>query len=156
MGITGFIRKGAHTGVDFRGHNGDLVLAAAGGVVAAVDNAPKGAGLCVLLVHSCSDCTLTTFYTSYCHLERTKIQIGESVTRGQPIGNIGHSGLFSAGVDHVHLTMCSFACAFGTSDGNLSGTFDPMKYDAGCWEHSRDYTTRGQPVLTHPVACDGN
>jgi len=155
MGIQGTFRGQAHSGVDFEGDDGDPVLAAADGVVADQIDAPHGVGTCVLVEHHCPRCDPAIFFTSYCHLQRSLVTSGQLVVRGQEIAKVGHSGPFSGGVSHLHFSMCKFPCTAAARDGDFTGTFDPTKFDVGCFETGRDYVLSGRPVLTHPIACTG-
>jgi hypothetical protein len=77
-----------------------------------------------------------------------------NVVESQGAGNcvlLRHSGH----MPHVHMTLCTFPCASGTSDGTLEGTLDPMQFDVGCFAVDRTYQASKRLVLTHPVACSG-
>jgi murein DD-endopeptidase MepM/ murein hydrolase activator NlpD len=155
MGVNGQFRRAGHSGVDFKGKDGDPVLAAAYGRVAAVRTSSV-AGTCVLVKHECHGCTMETFFTSYCHLQRALVKQGDLVVRGQQIAELGHSGTGSGGVSHVHFSLCSSLCPTGAGDGDFTRTLDPAPYDAGCFLHSRSYAVIDRPVLTHPIRCAGN
>lgn len=155
MGVNGQFRRHGHSGVDFKGDDGDPVLAAAYGHVEAV-RTNEVAGTCVLLKHECRGCAMETFFTSYCHLQRSLVTAGQLVVRGQQIAELGHSGRGAVGVSHVHFSMCTYACATGTGDGDLHGMLDPAPYDAGCFIHSKVYAVIDRPVLTHPIRCSGD
>ncbi len=150
MGPRSWDRPGPHSGVDFRGGDGDPVLAADDGVVAGQMSAPSGIGTCVLLEHHCFGCEPFLFYTSYCHLQRSLVTSGQPVLRGQQIAVLGHSGRFSGGIPHVHFSMCQFPCLAGAK---IERTFDPMKYDVGCFDPKRTYKPAKTPILTHPIVC---
>jgi murein DD-endopeptidase MepM/ murein hydrolase activator NlpD len=152
MGANGKFRHAGHSGVDFGGNDGDPVLAAAYGRVEAV-RTNDIAGTCVLLRHECRGCTLETFFTSYCHLQRSLVKVGELVVRGKQIAELGHSGKGAGGVPHVHFSLCTHACSTGTGNGELQGTLDPAHYDAGCFVPSKSYAVIDSPVLTHPIRC---
>lgn len=153
MGPSGWDRPGPHSAVDFRGIDGDPVLAADDGVVSGQMSAPNGVGTCVLLEHHCFGCTPFIYYTSYCHLQRSLVTSGQPVLRGQQIAKLGHSGRFSGGIPHVHFSMCWFPCMAAALDGNTTGTFNPMKYDVGCFDPHRTYKPTKTPILTHPIVC---
>jgi murein DD-endopeptidase MepM/ murein hydrolase activator NlpD len=147
-------RVGPHSGVDFRGIDGDPVLAADDGVVAGQMSATNGIGTCVLLEHHCFGCDPFIFYTSYCHLQSSRVTAGQAVVRGQEIAKLGHSGKGAGGVPHVHFSMCWFPCIAAAKDGNMTGTLNPMKYDVGCFDPRRTYRATTKPILTHPIVCD--
>jgi murein DD-endopeptidase MepM/ murein hydrolase activator NlpD len=154
VGVTGDPRIAEHSGVDFDADDGDPVLAAAPGTVVS-SAVSDGAGLCILIEHLCRDCRPEDFYTAYCHLQRSLVTAGRPVKRGEKIGEVGHTGVFSGGVPHMHLAMCTFACTFAVRDGQFTGTLDPMDYDAGCFDPDRTYVPTDRPILTHPIECLG-
>lgn len=109
-----------HSGTDFRllsaaaARDGVPVLAAADGVVegrrdgmadAFVSDASRGdidgreCGNGVVVDHGGG------WQTQYCHLRQASVRVGkgERVTRGQPLGEVGYSGL--AQFAHVHLSV---------------------------------------------------
>ena len=87
-----------HSGLDLAGPRpGTPVLAAAGGLVAAVASSPGGYGLHVVLDHGHG---LTTLYA---HLLGTEVAAGELVARAQPIGRLGSTGN-STGA-HLHFEV---------------------------------------------------
>jgi murein DD-endopeptidase MepM/ murein hydrolase activator NlpD len=89
-----FLRQPAmHTGVDFRGENGDLVHAtAAGRVVQAERNG--GYGLMVEIDHG------NGLITRYAHLSAIAVSNGASVAPGDLIGRIGSTGRSTG--PHLH------------------------------------------------------
>ena len=153
-GVRGDPRIAAHSGVDFDAEDGDPVLAVAPGTVVSSDLS-DGAGLCVLVEHTCRGCEPEHYYTAYCHLQLSLVTAGRPVKRGEKLGEAGHTGVFAGGVSHVHLAMCTFPCTFATRDGDFAGTLDPMDYDAGCFDAERSYVPAEAPVLTHPIECLG-
>jgi len=155
MGIGGASRDSAHTGVDFRGSKGDVVIAASDGVVIAQVDAPHGVGTCVLVEHHCARCELSVLFTSYCHLSASLVTAGQVLARGQALGMIGSTGIFSGGIDHLHFSVCRFPCVAAARDGDFTGTIDPSIYDVGCFDPSRRYVSDTAPVLTHPISCVG-
>jgi murein DD-endopeptidase MepM/ murein hydrolase activator NlpD len=155
IGVDGDPRIAAHSGVDFDADDGDAVLAVAPGTVVSSVSDADGAGLCVLLEHTCMGCEPAFFYTAYCHLQRSLVSAGRPVKRGEQIGEAGHSGVLSGGIAHMHLAMCTFECTFAVRDGELAGTLDPMDFDVGCFDADRKYVPADKPILTHPIACLG-
>src|SRR5258706_8051706 len=94
IGVAGDPRLAAHSGVDFDADDGDAVLAVAPGTVVSSARQPEGAGLCILIEHTCMGCEPAFFYTAYCHLQRSLVSAGRPVLRGEQIGEVGHSGAF--------------------------------------------------------------
>jgi murein DD-endopeptidase MepM/ murein hydrolase activator NlpD len=138
-------RRLPHAGVDFGSQVGAPVLAAADGTVSRIIEWPMGCGLGVLLEHR-----RFKRWTAYCHLLGVTVRKGQSVGRGEQIGMVGTSGGASY-VPHVHLEVCTLACS-SHSDGDLTGTEDPLEVAAGCFEAGRAYPA-DRFVLTFPVAC---
>jgi murein DD-endopeptidase MepM/ murein hydrolase activator NlpD len=87
--LSGFGVKGVgrrNDGLDIRAAQGTLVRsAAAGEVVYAGDQVP-GFGNLVLVKHA------DGWVTAYAHLERVSVQMRQSITQGQEIGQVGLSG----------------------------------------------------------------
>jgi murein DD-endopeptidase MepM/ murein hydrolase activator NlpD len=75
-----------HTGLDLAAPLGTPVLAAEGGMVAAVASGTTGYGTYVVIGHAGE---LTTLYG---HLLQPLVSAGERVARGQPIGLLGSTG----------------------------------------------------------------
>jgi len=82
-----------HLGVDFRGAVGEPVRAANRGVVALVDNFFL-AGNVVYIDHGGG------VVTSYFHLSKTLVSVGDIVKRGQVIGLVGNTGRVTG--PHLH------------------------------------------------------
>lgn len=82
-----------HPGIDFKGHRGDEARCTANGkVVSAGWNG--GYGKCVRIAHA------NNFETVYGHLSRISVKVGQEVTAGQKIGEVGSTGR-STGT-HLH------------------------------------------------------
>jgi murein DD-endopeptidase MepM/ murein hydrolase activator NlpD len=154
MGIQGQFRTKAHSGLDYEAVVGAPVLAVADGVVVAFVDAPNGVGRCVLLEHHCSGCEPSIYFTSYCHLRKSRVRAGQPVVRGQQIAEAGRSGRY-AGREHLHFSMCKFPCTAAARDGDFVGTMDPMRFDVGCFDRARTYVETRHPILTHPIVCTG-
>jgi murein DD-endopeptidase MepM/ murein hydrolase activator NlpD len=134
-----------HAGVDLAAPVGTPVLAAADGVVAMLIDYEPGCGIGVVLSHAAFK-----RWTAYCHLTRALVATGQRVGRGDSIGLSGTSGN-SAGVPHVHLELCTTACA-SHRDGDLGGTQDPLTVAAGCFDPQQKYPIN-RFVITLPVPC---
>ena len=130
------------------------MLAVAPGTVVSSSIA-DGAGLCVLIEHVCRGCSPEHYFTAYCHLSRSLVTTGRPIRRGEKLGEVGHTGAFAGPIAHMHLAMCTYACAFATRDGDFTNTLDPMDYDVGCFDPERTYVPTDAPMLTHPIACIG-
>jgi len=93
-----------HLGVDFRGAIGEPVRAANRGVVALVDNFFL-AGNVIYIDHGGG------VVTSYFHLSKTLVAVGNTVKRGQVIGLVGNTGRVTG--PHLH-----WAARYGTNTVN--------------------------------------
>ena len=83
------------------------------------------------------------------HMQAVTVELGQAVSRGEEIGQVGKSG--SAAVPHVHLELCTFDCT-SHADGDFSGTEDPLAIAEGCYDSNRTYPT-DRLVITFPVRC---
>ena len=110
-----------HTGVDFRGKVGDPVRATNRGVVALVADTYL-AGTAVYVVHGAG------LVSGYFHLSATSVAIGDTVQRGQIIGQVGQSGRVTG--PHLHWTI--------RYDHT---SVDPMGVLSLGWIPKRDYGT---------------
>jgi murein DD-endopeptidase MepM/ murein hydrolase activator NlpD len=130
--------------VDFGVPVGTPVLAAADGVVSLLIAYEPGCG-------SAWCCRIRLQrWTAYCHLTRSVVTTGQAVARGERIGLSGASGN-TAGVPHVHLELCTTACA-SHRDGNLRGTEDPLDVVVGCHDPPRAHPA-DRFILTLPIEC---
>ena len=82
-----------HTGIDFQGGIGDLVTAAAPGLVRLVDRFYLG-GNVVYIDHGGG------LSTGYLHLSETSVAVGDTVAAGQRIGAVGATGRVTG--PHLH------------------------------------------------------
>ena len=145
LGANGRPRLLPHAGVDFAAPVGTPVLASADGVVSLLIDYEPGCGVGVVLSHP-----RFKRWTAYCHLTRAVVTTGQAVARGERIGLSGASGN-SAGVPHVHLELCTTACA-SHRDGDLRGTQDPLGAAVGCHDPQRAYPA-DRFTLTLPIEC---
>jgi murein DD-endopeptidase MepM/ murein hydrolase activator NlpD len=121
-----------HLGVDFRGAVGQPVRAANRGVVALVDNFFLAGGV-VYINHGGG------VVTSYFHLSKPLVAVGDTVTRGQQIGLVGATGRVTG--PHLH-----WAARYGTVTVN---PLDLLALDRNWYSAFRPTatTTRGsQPA----------
>jgi murein DD-endopeptidase MepM/ murein hydrolase activator NlpD len=86
-------RRGFHEGVDFAGPHGSAILTPADGVVT-FSGRMRGYGRVVKIRHDFG------FETVYAHLSRARVARGQSVSRGDRIGDMGNTGR-STGT-HLH------------------------------------------------------
>ena len=83
-----------HWGLDLISQQGEPVYAAADGVVKYVDHSSKGLGNVVAIDHG------NGYVTRYAHLENTRVNKGQKVSRGKQIGQVGMSG--NSFAPHLH------------------------------------------------------
>ncbi|MEV4536887.1 M23 family metallopeptidase [Asanoa sp. NPDC049518] len=131
--VSGFrtAERPSHQGVDLGASRGDDILAAAAGtvIVSRCDNdsqppfrcdrdgspSTPGCGWYVDIKHA------GEVITRYCHmLFRPKVQVGQTVAAGQPIGIVGTSGHSSG--PHLHFEVHL------NGDRSSSGATEPMKW----------------------------
>jgi murein DD-endopeptidase MepM/ murein hydrolase activator NlpD len=99
-----------HQGVDLSGEMGDPILAADGGTVILEKNDPGGYGNFIVVDHGNGRLTL------YGHLDQFRVRQGESVKKGQRIGDMGSTGRSTG--PHLHFEVIEGA----TSGNAYSGT----------------------------------
>ncbi len=90
----GRLRHRLHRGVDIPAPVGSLVRAAHDGLVVYADNSVEGYGNMVAILHPGDTRTV------YAHLKRAAVFAGQTVERGQVIGEVGRTGLTYA--PHLH------------------------------------------------------
>ncbi|BBP43961.1 M23 family metallopeptidase [Thiosulfativibrio zosterae] len=91
--VTG--KKDFHRAIDYRGKVGDVVIATADAVVEyAGFHKTSGYGNLIILDH------VYGFKTLYGHMSEVTVKAGDVVTKGQPIGLIGSTGVSSG--PHLH------------------------------------------------------
>lgn len=82
-----------HPGIDFKGDKGDEARCTADGKVVFAGRL-GGYGNCVRIAHA------NNFETLYGHLSRITVQVGQQVTAGQKVGEIGSTGRSTG--PHLH------------------------------------------------------
>jgi murein DD-endopeptidase MepM/ murein hydrolase activator NlpD len=87
------VLRSRHMGVDFAGRRGATVRAANRGVVALVADLYMS-GTTILIDHGAG------LVTGYLHLSRTLVAVGDTVARGQTIGEVGATGRVTG--PHLH------------------------------------------------------
>lgn len=83
-----------HTGVDYALPVGSPVYATADGTVRTIKRSERGYGNMIVVGHG------ALYSTSYAHLEKINVRQGQSVRRGDVIGEVGNTGLSMA--PHLH------------------------------------------------------
>mgnify|MGYP001270163802 CR=1 FL=1 len=94
----------SHNGTDFATPVGTRVVAAAPGVVRRVSSEFNRGGLKIFVDHG------DNLVTTYNHLARAKVAVGDRVARGETIALSGYSGIdgfatFPWGIPHVHFNV---------------------------------------------------
>lgn len=79
--------SGAHYGTDYRTPRGTQAVASQDGIVTRVANDPKGYGKYVTIVNP-----QTGVATQWAHMDSIDVRVGQTVSRGQPIGKTGNTG----------------------------------------------------------------
>lgn len=87
------IRK-MHAGIDFTAPKGTAIQASGNGKVIKVVNKKTGYGKHIIIDHGYG------YKTLYGHMSVTEVKVGQEVTRGQKIGEIGNTGASTA--PHLH------------------------------------------------------
>lgn len=89
-------RSALHTGLDFPAPPGTPILAAAGGVVASIEQHPEY-GTLMTLNHG------GELSTRYAHLSRARVAVGDLVQRRQHIADVGNTGRSTG--PHLHFEV---------------------------------------------------
>lgn len=89
-------KKSVHTGVDFRGQEGEEVKVMNNGIVVFAENLFFG-GNTIILNHG------QGIYSIYMHLSKFRVKTGQKVSKGDVIGWVGSSGRATG--SHLHLGM---------------------------------------------------
>ena len=131
-----------HMGIDILARIGTPVLAAADGVVEAVEAREVG-GRRIEIAHGGSgeDAALVT---AYLHLETVLVAVGDSVRRGQQIGTVGVSGRGAVPeLPHLH---------FETRGRNPHLFWHDGQGRVTCFRPERIFSAE-QTALTYPLPC---
>jgi murein DD-endopeptidase MepM/ murein hydrolase activator NlpD len=106
-----------HDGIDISNNTGTPIYAAAAGSVVRAQTSYEGYGLNVVLSHVLPDGS--TIYTLYAHLSGFKVNVGDTVSRGQIVGVMGSTGNSTG--PHLHFQIMDGAgydgpsCKYGNS-----------------------------------------
>jgi murein DD-endopeptidase MepM/ murein hydrolase activator NlpD len=134
-----------HLGIDITAAKGTPVLAAATGQVIASFYTPAY-GHQVTIDHGGG------FRTGYWHLNSRRVEVGDTVKRGQLLGGLGKTGLMASNTLHVHFVVMKRAA------GGRFLPVDPSAYWTGgpgrveCFDPKRHWSDRPFKV-TYPVLC---
>jgi len=96
---------GFHRAIDMAAIKGTPVKAAASGVVTEARNAQRGYGKTIVIRHN------NKYKTRYAHLNAMHVAVGQKVSRGMHIGDVGDSGFVrKTGKDasHLHFELSVF------------------------------------------------
>lgn len=85
--------NGYHAGLDIDGETGDVVLAAAPGVVVFAEEL-QVRGRVVIIDHGAG------VMSGYFHLDEIEVEVGQEVAKGDPLGKMGSTGLVTG--SHLH------------------------------------------------------
>ena len=109
---------GYHTGEDYAAPTGTDVVAAGSGTVVEVVHGDPAYGNRIVIEHE------NGYYTTYNHLSSTDVVVGDEVTAGDKIGEVGSTGNSSG--SHLHFEVTQ------GGDGWSSGSFvDPHDWLSG-------------------------
>ena len=89
-----FKRKKFHAGIDFTSPEGTPIQATGNGTIMSVRRSASGYGHHVKIDHGYG------YITLYAHMSKIDVKLGEKVTRGQKIGEVGSTGTSTA--PHLH------------------------------------------------------
>lgn len=85
---------GQHNGADVKAGTGAPVLAANAGRVVLSEYLPNLRGNCIVVDHGAN------LFSIYMHLSKRRVSVGQSVARGQRIGDVGATGFVTG--PHLH------------------------------------------------------
>ncbi|MFY9457464.1 MAG: peptidoglycan DD-metalloendopeptidase family protein, partial [Candidatus Spechtbacterales bacterium] len=102
-----------HNGIDIAASYGTIVVAARGGRVIDLQNAPYAYGKWIAVEHD------NGLVTLYAHLSLQSVSVGREVNKGDVIGYMGSTG-YSTG-SHLHFTVYA-PSTFSTKPSEIAGT----------------------------------
>jgi murein DD-endopeptidase MepM/ murein hydrolase activator NlpD len=112
--ITQYFHPG-HPGIDIQGSTGDKVYAAGAGVVIHAGWYALGGGNAVWISHG------SGLYTTYSHLSKVLVHVGQRVSRRQLVGLVGATGWATG--PHLHFEVWK-----GGVPGGTDHRVNPMRY----------------------------
>jgi len=135
-----------HTGLDFRGHKGSLVIAPLDGVVMGVQDKKIKANAEAYFNISARIKHAGGLETDYQHLDQVFVQGGDKVKRGMVIGTKGTTGYRNnkfdrrpPGYPHLHFEVWK--------EGRR---IDPTPFMVGCFNPNRNYK---ELEMAYPGGC---
>jgi murein DD-endopeptidase MepM/ murein hydrolase activator NlpD len=136
----GASRSMPHVGIDVLAPVGYPVLAAADGEVVGsyFYDEKRKQGYMVEILHD----TPERLRTSYWHMYRSHVEIGQSVKRGDQIGDVGTTGLA-----HLHFMT------YQTLPDNPHNFWLSGPGKISCFDSSKVQQGKGESILTYPVKC---
>lgn len=143
---------GGHQGIDILGEIGTPVLAPAAGRVVESYFEPMY-GHRVALDHGVDEHGFAV-RTLFVHLDRRLVARGDAVERGQPIAELGRTGMLAIAIPHLHYEVHTRA----PQRFRIFEAQNPNRYWADgpgivtCFERGASYPTDGF-AATYPVPC---
>lgn len=120
-------RGGWHAGLDFPAPVGTPMLAAAGGVVSYIDNTDNSnAGKFLVIDHG------DGVFTRYLHAHRISVRVGQRVSRGERIGEVGRTGIKSS-APHVHFDVKMGPAALAAYKAEFGEPTTGFSASMGAW-----------------------
>lgn len=144
-----------HEGTDLGGTRGDAIVAASSGRVVYTlfgcsDNSVSrditcgnGWGNHVVVSHGAG------VFTRYAHLSKIVVKVGDSLSIGQKLGELGHSGLSDG--PHLHFELGTRAAAFNACSPPQN--FDLVHDASKLRMMTHAEAARAQPVTLAPIEC---
>jgi len=111
--------KKFHKGIDFTAPKGTAIQATGNGKVVSINKSGSGYGKHVLIDHGFG------YKTLYAHMHTIEVKEGQSVTKGQKIGQVGSTGTSSG--NHLHYEVWINGKAINPVDYVLDG-LTPTEY----------------------------
>jgi murein DD-endopeptidase MepM/ murein hydrolase activator NlpD len=144
--------EGRQPGIDFSISKGTPIITPSDGIVIYIGEPDSkeryGGGIFVVISHG------THFNTLYGHLINVFVEKGQSLKRGQLIGQSGSS---NDGYAHLHLGVCKISENLRDCQ-SYSKTYDPDNFWLGgkaqCFDPKMDYSMYSQKEITLPIACE--
>lgn len=139
-----------HIGIDIIGRSGLVVIAAVAGTVIASYFEPAY-GNRVEIDHGDNEQGMR-ITSKYFHLKKRLVETGAGVTRGQPVGELGMTGLLALGLTHLHFEVHTVL-----RQGQLDPV-DPHLYWFGgegqvtCFDGAIHWPATPRK-MTYPVVC---
>jgi murein DD-endopeptidase MepM/ murein hydrolase activator NlpD len=141
----GYKPEGFHYAIDIIEKTGTRVIAAAAGTIISSYYDPLY-GNRMLVSHNKPGAG--NYVSGYNHLQSRNAEVGSKVDRGQQIGSLGHTGLLSGGLPHLHFEI--------RNDKDLNLNPHQFWFDGvgivTCFESNRTYDTE-EFKTTYPVPC---